>query len=136
MKRILSLILTIAIILSLGATVSAKMGENCTNMNIFRPTDDPIYWYEQPRNEDGSYDYFGYPLYGDPQDIPDEEFFGKWDELENMWVYTPYFKYSEFPAMAKVEAAAKAGDYDLAKEELLAQRDLVLGYVTDEVKDK
>lgn len=120
MKRILSLILTIAIILSLGATVSAKMGENSTNMNIFKPTDDPIYWYEQPRNEDGSYDYYGYPLYGDPQDIPDEEFFGKWDELENMWVYTPYFKYSEYPAMAKVEEAAKAGDYETAKEELLA----------------
>ena len=79
MKRILSLILTIAIILSLGATVSAKMGENSTNMNTFKPTGDPIYWYEQPRNEDGSYDYFGYPLYGDPQDVPDEEFFGSWN---------------------------------------------------------
>lgn len=123
MKRFISAILALSIIFSLVAfnvTVSAKMGENSTNMNIFKPTDDPIYWYEQPRNDDGSYDYYGYPLYGDPQDIPDEEFFGKWDELENMWVNVPYFKYAEYPDMAKVEEAAKAGNYELAKEELLA----------------
>ena len=120
MKRLISAILALAIILSLGATVSAKMGENSTNMNTFKPTSDPIYWYEQPRNEDGSYDYFGYPLYGDPQDVPDEEFFGKWDEYENKWINIPYFKYSEYPAMAKVEEATKAGDYETAKEELLA----------------
>jgi len=122
MKRFIGSILIVSILFSLinsGITVLAKMGENSTNNDVFKPTDDPIYWYEQPRNTDGTYDYSGYPLYGDPQDISDEEFFGKWDENIGAWIKTPYFRYSEFPEMELVEEAAKLGNYDIAKEELL-----------------
>jgi len=130
MKRILSFILTFAMMLSvIGSvvinpqTAYARKGVDVNgnpvdNSNIYQPTDDPVYYYQPPVDENGNHDYFGYPMYGDPQDIPDEEFFGKWDETTNRWVFEPYFRYSEYPDMAKVEEAAKIGDYETAKEEL------------------
>ena len=90
-----------------------------TNNNTFRPTDDETYWYEQPRNADGSWDPYGYPMYGDPMHITDAEFFGVWDAVMQSWTTAPYFRYSDFPGMADVEAAAKAGNYETAKSELL-----------------
>lgn len=47
----------------------------------------------------------------------DYEFFGKWDGEEQ--TYAPKLDYDNFPALAKVEAAAKEGDYEKAKSELL-----------------
>ena len=59
--------------------------------------------------------------YSDPQHISDKEFFGEWDAQEGMWKedYIPYFWYEEFPGLSKVEEAAKNGDYETCKEELL-----------------
>ena len=133
MKRILSYILTFAMILSaMGSVVMintetayARLGKDIhgdptRHTNIINPTDDPIYYYQPPVDENGNHDYFGYPIYEDPQDISDEEFFGKWDEIDNKWINGPYLRYSEFPGLEKVAEAAKSGDYDTAKEELLA----------------
>ena len=95
-------------------------GEKVENTNIYQPTGHPIYYYQPPVDENGNHDYFGYPIYDDPQDIPDAEFFGTWDEIDNRWVAGPYLRYSEFPGLEKVAEAAKQGDYETAKEELLA----------------
>ena len=126
MKRIISYVLIFAVILSAVGCIGFIDAENVyarydgeENRRIYQPTDDPIYYYRPPVDENGNHDYFGYVMYDDPQDIPDEEFFGTWDEIDNEWILVPYFRYSEFPDMADVEAAAKAGDYDTAKEELL-----------------
>ncbi|MBR5518953.1 MAG: S-layer homology domain-containing protein [Clostridia bacterium] len=131
MKRILSFILTFVMILSLMGSVAmidtekayARLGVDVNGIStkhreIYQPTDDPVYYYQPPVDENGNHDYFGYPIFGDPQDITDEEFFGKWNNVTNRWILEPYFRYSEFPDMAKVEEAAKNGDYTLAKKEL------------------
>jgi len=132
MKRILSLMLTFTMMFSIiggismvnTETVYARKGVDANgnpvdNSNIYQPTDDPVYYYKPPVDENGNHDYFGYKMYGDdPQDITDEEFFGKWDETSKRWILPPYFRYSEYPDMAKVEEAAKSGDYETSKEEL------------------
>jgi len=131
MKRILSLILTFTMMFSIIGGISMvntetayarvgvdKDGNPVDNHNVYQPTDDPVYYYQPPVDENGNHDYFGYKMYDDPQDITDEEFFGRWDDVIEQWVLGPYFRYSEYPAMAPVEAAAKAGDYELAKQEL------------------
>jgi len=53
----------------------------------------------------------------DPGYMPDEEFFGVWDG--NRWTQTGKFDYANNLGMAQIEAAAKAGDYETAKVELL-----------------
>ncbi len=103
----------------------ARMGQDVNgdlveNTNIYRPTDHPIYYYQPPIDENGNHDYFAYPIYDDPQDITDEEFFGVWNEKLNEWVNGPYLRYSAFPGLEKVEEASKASDYETAKVELLA----------------
>lgn len=133
MKRILSIVLTMTMMLSVMGSIAiintervhARMGmdingEKVENTNIYQPTGHPIYYYQPPVDENGNHDYFGYPIYDDPQDIPDAEFFGTWDEIDNRWVAGPYLRYSEFPGLEKVAEAAKQGDYETAKEELLA----------------
>ena len=62
----------------------------------------------------------GYPMFDDPDYISDEVFFGIWDSGNSKWTSTPYFRYEEFPEMSKIEATAKAGDYEKAKDELVA----------------
>ena len=131
MKRILSFILTFAMMLSvIGSivinpeTAYARKGGVDINGNkldhtdIFQPTDDPVFYYQPPVDENGNHDYFGYKMYDDPMDITDEEFFGTWDSVTEMWISGPYFRYSEFPELAAVEEAAKKGDYATAKVEL------------------
>lgn len=53
----------------------------------------------------------------DPQYISDEDFFGVWDG--SSWTKEPYFYYERYPALSKVEEAAKIGDYDTCKSEIL-----------------
>ncbi len=74
-------------------------------------------WYTMPERgeiEDG------YPIFDDPMHISDEAFFGKWNATKGSWELNPYFRYADFPDMAKVEAAAKSGNYETAKVELKA----------------
>lgn len=53
----------------------------------------------------------------DPKHMSDEDFFGVWDG--SRWTTQGKFNYSYSPELKKVEEAAKAGNYPLAKEELL-----------------
>ena len=104
-------------------TAYARMGVDVNgnpagNREIYQPTDDPVYYYQPPVDENGNHDYFGYPIYGDPQDITDEEFFGKWDVYTNRWTMEPYFSYDAYPGMELVQEAVKKGNYDAAKREL------------------
>ena len=68
--------------------------------------------YEKP----GPYDYYIDP---DPMQISDEDFFGVWDDSMQRWSKQPYFRYDDFPAMIRVKEAAQAGQYNVAKDELL-----------------
>lgn len=68
-------------------------------------------YYQDTINEFSQYDY------SDQQFVPDEEFFGTWEDGE--WVKGPYFNYASYPDLAAVENAAKEGDYTLCKEEIL-----------------
>lgn len=56
--------------------------------------------------------------YSDPDDIADDVLFGVWEN--DAWTKEPYFRYDEYPEMEKIEEAAKNGEYELCKEELLA----------------
>jgi len=121
-KRLSVLFLVITLTVSLFGSINVSAGkrEGATNMNIWHPADDEIYYYEGPWNEDGTFDYYYYPIYDDPNYIKDEEFFGVWNEAENAWSTLPMLSYSEFPGLSKVESAAKSGEYDIAKEHLQA----------------
>lgn len=70
---------------------------------------------ERPKREST----FDYPLWGDPNYISDEEFFGLWSDITNTWVKQPYFNYARYPGLAEVESAAKAGRYEDAEYALL-----------------
>lgn len=88
-----------------------------TNTNTVNPNPgDSEKWYLQPENVDG---HDGYPMYDDPDYISDDVFFGKWDSINSKWINEPYFRYDDYTGMSKVEAAAKLGDYETAKTELL-----------------
>lgn len=56
---------------------------------------------------------------GDPENerVSDEDFFGVWNGSE--WTDIPELDYDRVEELSKIEEAAKAGNYDLAKEELL-----------------
>ncbi len=105
-------------------TVKQVYKLNVTGLNnsldvtaTINPSNDPNAekWYTMPERgeiEDG------YPILDDPMYISDEAFFGKWDSSAGKWTLKPFFRYESYPDMAKVEAAAKAGNYETAKAEL------------------
>lgn len=103
------------------------VGIYATNTHIYQPTDDSVFYYTQPRDENGDYDYFGYELYGDPMDISDSDFFGAWNSTTETWDKLPYLNYSDYTGLASVESAVKLCDYDTAKTELLAYYRTVQG---------
>ncbi len=101
----------------LNVTGVTSRSENTTIINPTPgATDTTEKWYTMPQrgNEED-----GYPMFDDPDYITDEAFFGKWDSSKSIWTLEPYFRYSDYSHMAKVEAAAKAGDYETAKDELV-----------------
>jgi len=107
-----------------------------SNANVYQPTDDPVYYYTQPRDENGDYDPFGYEIYGDPMNISDQAFFGEWDAERALWTKQPYLNYDGFSGLAPVESAVKAADYQAAKEALLTYyRGVASGRVTEGSSD-
>ena len=109
-KKIISLILSFLIIIS------------CLPVAVM--ADEGAY------DEDGKYVYrnntYDFPMLGDPQDLPDEQFFGKWDAENEVWETPSYFNYDTdeeflnmYPDFEPVVAAVKQGDYDLAKQALM-----------------
>ncbi len=51
--------------------------------------------------------------------ISDEEFYGAYNNDTGEWTRTGYFDYEKYPEMYAVQEAAKAGNYALAKQEVL-----------------
>ena len=103
---------------SLNVTGCTTRSENTKIINpVEGATDTTEKYYTMPvrGNEQD-----GYPMFDDPDYISDEVFFGIWDSGNSKWTSTPYFRYEEFPEMSKIEATAKAGDYEKAKDELVA----------------
>lgn len=69
----------------------------------------------------------------DPKHMSDEDFFGVWDGTD--WSTEGKINYKNYPDLGKVEAAAKLGDYELAKSELLSymkkrSKSFIVGSVT------
>ncbi len=104
MKRVLGYILILC--LAFTMVPSAVFAEDTVVDNSHLIT------YEMP----GPYDYY---IDSDPMQITDEEFYGVWDDTMQRWSSEPYFRYDDFPAMIRVKEAAQAGQYDVAKDELL-----------------
>jgi len=104
MKRFFSYVILLCLVCTLIPSAVFAEGEVLDNSHLIT--------YDKP----GPYDYY---IDEDPMQISDEDFFGVWDKESQKWVSKPYFRYDEFPDMAKVKEAAQDGDYDLAKEELL-----------------
>ncbi|MBR3932883.1 MAG: S-layer homology domain-containing protein [Clostridia bacterium] len=61
-----------------------------------------------------------YPEIKDPMHTSDEELFGKWDIADGSWSVTPLLQYDKFPTLNNVKAAVKQGNYENAKDLLLA----------------
>jgi len=98
MKKIICLVLTFLMLASSMTFVSAsEEGE--------------VYVY---RNN--TYDFSICP---DPMHITDEDFFGEWDADQEVWIQEPDFNYEKYEGLKLVEEAAKAGNYEAAKEELM-----------------
>ena len=105
MKKFISLILSLFIIIS------------CL----------PVFALDNISENDGKYIYrnntYDFPMHGDPQNLSDEEFFGKWDKDNNEWEIPSYFLYDNdpdlFPEFKPVMNAVMTGDYELAKKELM-----------------
>ena len=63
-----------------------------------------------------------YPAFTDTSGVSDAEFFGGWTKIYGTygyWSTDPQLNYTDNSGLSAVEAAAKAGNYTLAKEELL-----------------
>ena len=56
----------------------------------------------------------------DPNDIPNEKFFGLWNSKEGKWAEEPVLRYDLYPKLNSVLASVKNNDYTQAKERLLA----------------
>jgi len=113
MKKIISVCLCLLMTLNLFVSVFGEESElkEESEVNV-----EEVLLQETPRKRTSTFDY---PLWGDPNYISDEEFFGKWNAAEKKWILKPYWDYSKYPELAAVEAAAKAGDYEAAEKALL-----------------
>jgi hypothetical protein len=70
-----------------------------------------------------------------PPKVSDEAFFGRWNAASNAWAIAPVVQYDFSTNLNATLAAAKRGDYDAAKTELLAyyreRKDIPKPYVGD-----
>lgn len=99
LKKIMALVLTCALLISVFPLNTIAAEDNYLHDTIDQYAD---------------FDY------SDPYDISDEDFFGVWDDAAGDWSKIPCFSYEDYPDMGEVESAAKAGDYERCKDELLA----------------
>ncbi len=60
-----------------------------------------------------------YSRFSDPQNMSDEEFFGKWDAENQTWNPAGKINYGYAEGLAQVEETVKRGNYNLAKKQLL-----------------
>ena len=94
-KRILSFILSSVMALTIVGATPAMVEAAWSQEQYYRESIE-------------AYDGFDY---SDPQFIPDEEFFGVWDEETGDWKenYIPYLYYEEYPGLSKVEEPPNQG---------------------------
>ena len=105
MKKNISLFVAVTLILSLFSSVAADNEYSENIVSTFQTNSSA----------------FDYPLKDyDPNYLSDEAFFGVWSEEQGIWLRKPVWAYSKWPGLASVEAAAKVGNYEKAKEEFLA----------------
>ena len=105
MKKNISLFVAVTLILSLFSAVAADNEYSENIVSTFQTNSST----------------FDYPLKDyDPNYLSDEAFFGVWSEGQGEWLSKPVWAYSKWPGLASVEAAAKVGNYEGAKEEFLA----------------
>lgn len=104
LKKVIALLLSLTIVTALTGIVPVR---------VSAASFDKEQYY---LNTIAEYDQFDYT---DPQYTTDEEFFGVWNKGSEKWDKLPYFLYEEYPDMAPVEEAAKKGDYDTCKSEIL-----------------
>ena len=103
LKKYLSLLLALVLVASCIVLTSVFMTEDA----VWNRED----YYKQSMTAHSEVDV------SDQNHVTDEELFGAFDGSK--WTQEPLFNYAKYPAMAAVETAAKAGDYDKCKEELL-----------------
>lgn len=126
-KRILSFIISLIMCFTIAGTIPAMAASAWTQEQYYLDTI-------------AAYNDFNY---SDPQYITDAEFFGVWDSETNSWKegFVPYLYYEEYPELAAVEEAAKLGDYELCKEEVLAyyrekSSNYNMGYTRSNLSDR
>lgn len=103
-KKVIALLLSLTVIMSAAGTMPVA---------VHAASWDREQYYIDSIAEYGEYDFT------DSQFVTDEDFFGKWNEEVGEWEKVPYFYYEEYPQLALVEEAAKEGDYNKCKEEIL-----------------
>jgi len=104
MKKIISFALLVCMLITLTPVFASDNGADTSELIT----------YDAPDNWDD------YVIDSDPMQITDEEFFGVWDKNLEKWTSKPYFRYDDFADMIPVKEAVMEGDYDRAKDELLA----------------
>ena len=104
MKKLISLTLSLVMLMMILPTAGIMSVSAANSVDSFTVTGTESLY--------SSYDY------SDPNYITDEDFFGKWNSSTGTWTKEPYFNYTKYPALAEVEAAAKAGNYTLAGEKI------------------
>ncbi len=104
MKKLISLTLSLVMLMMILPTAGIISVSAANSVDSFSITGTEALY--------SSYDY------SDSMFITDEEFFGQWNSSTATWTKEPYFNYSTYTALAEVEAAAKAGNYTLAREKI------------------
>lgn len=99
MKKILSMFLSLCLILSTFPAITS-----------FANTD--VLSVEGTETLYSDFDY------SDPMWISDEDFFGVWDNDNNVWISEPYLNYEKYSELSAVENAAKESNYELARQEV------------------
>ena len=104
LKKYLSLLLALVLVASCIVLTSVFMTEDA----VWNRED----YYKQSMTAHSEVDV------SDQNHVTDEELFGAFDGSK--WTQEPLFNYAKYPAMAAVETAAKAGDYESVKKSYLS----------------
>lgn len=114
MQRLLSAVLSFTMAFCMLPRINA-CGEETEQAEIYAAGEAEIQ-EKYPKAADGH--YLVVENYQDKIDrVPDGTLFGTYQD--GQWTTQPILRYEDFPEMSAIEEAAKQGDYDAAKNELL-----------------
>ncbi len=108
MKKLTALLMAMMILLP---NISAFAADSVTYVSA--TTDSEAYYWQ-------TMDAYSDLVIEDPQNIADSELFGEWDIINELWITEPLLNYEAYSELHLVEEAAKRGNYDIAKTELLS----------------